>query len=260
MTVILAVTAATGSGAAAAPGRGLDDPIHRWTGDQPGERFGWAVADLADIDGDGVRDAIISAPRHVNADGVVAGHTDVRSGRTGDLIHRFDGVAEDRHGFAIADAGDVDGDGTHDIVAGAPGSQALACVDIPRAGRVYVYSGDSGDLLHTIEGEVLGDQFGAAVGSAGDVRSRRPRRRSGRGSVSRRCRGRRRAGVCRVRRRRDDAAHPRRVGCGRLVRLGHGRARRSRSRPEGRLCRRGQGRRPGRPGRGLCVLRSQRAG
>lgn len=163
----LAIALST-SGSAHAASSGLDDPIHQWNGDQVGERFGWAVSELADIDGDGAQEAIIGAPFHTEA-GVNVGHADVRSGRTGELIYRFEGAPEDRHGYAIADAGDVDGDGTADIIVGAPGSQALACVDIPRAGRAYVYSGADGALIHQIDGEAAGDQFGAAVASAGDV-------------------------------------------------------------------------------------------
>jgi hypothetical protein len=159
--------ASAGRGAPAAPGSGTT--IHTWAGDQPGERYGWAVADLADIDGDRVKEAIIGAPRHVDGTGTPAGHTDVRSGRTGAVLFRFTGAAEDRHGYAIADAGDVDGDGRHDIVVGATGEGQLACTAVPRAGRAYVYSGRTGAVLHRIEGQAAGDQFGGAVGSAGDV-------------------------------------------------------------------------------------------
>jgi hypothetical protein len=143
--------------------------LHSFTGDQTGERFGWAVSELTDIDRDGAREAIVGVPRHRNAAGQVTGHADVFSGRTGRLIYRFEGEPDDRLGYAIADAGDVDGDRVADIVVGATGEGVLACTTVPRAGRVYVYSGRTGHRLLRVDGEMAGDQFGAAVGGIGDV-------------------------------------------------------------------------------------------
>ena len=99
--------------------------VHTFAGDQAGERFGWAVSELSDIDRDGVREAVVGAPRHRNAAGQVVGHADVYSGRTGRLIYRFEGEPDDRLGYAMADAGDVDGDRVADIVVGATGEGAL---------------------------------------------------------------------------------------------------------------------------------------
>jgi hypothetical protein len=143
--------------------------VHTFGGDQAGERFGWAVSELSDINRDGAREAIVGAPRHRNAAGQVTGHADVYSGRTGKLIYRFEGEPDDRLGYAIADAGDVDGDRVADIVVGATGEGALSCTAIPRAGRIYVYSGRTGRRLLRVDGHNAGDQFGAAVGGAGDV-------------------------------------------------------------------------------------------
>lgn len=165
-----ALHAGTASQAAAPSNVGADPTfVHTWPGDQAGERYGFAVSELTDIDGDGAREAIIGAPFHRNADGVVTGHADVLSGRTGELLHRFEGEAEDRLGYAMADAGDVNADGVADIVVGATGVSQLACVDVPRAGRAYVYSGADGSVLLRVDGEAAGDQFGGAVAGAGDV-------------------------------------------------------------------------------------------
>lgn len=145
-----------------------DQIIHHWSGDQSGERYGWAVSELADIDGDGVQEAIIGAPFHA-VDGQLNGHTDVRSGRTGDVLFRFDGAAGDHHGYAIADAGDVDEDGVHDIIVGAPAGSTACAGTETLPGRAYVYSGATGEQLLALTGEAIGDHFGSAVASAGDV-------------------------------------------------------------------------------------------
>jgi hypothetical protein len=143
--------------------------VHTWRGDQANERYGFAVSELSDIDGDGAREAIVGAPFHNTDAGPAAGHTDVLSGRTGQLLYRFEGEPEDRLGYAMADAGDVNRDGVADIAVGATGVSPLSCVDVPRAGRLYVYSGRDGSRLLRVDGEAAGDQFGAAVAGAGDV-------------------------------------------------------------------------------------------
>jgi hypothetical protein len=142
--------------AAAADGSGFVEDAHvlqAWHG-EPNGYFGWAVSELADIDRDRATDAIIGEPF------TGGGITWVFSGRTGRLIYRLDGAPGDRQGSAIADAGDTNRDGVHDIISGAPGTTG--------PGRAYLYSGTTGRLLHTWEGARPGDQLGSAVASAGD--------------------------------------------------------------------------------------------
>jgi FG-GAP repeat/FG-GAP-like repeat len=116
--------------------------------------FGWAVSPLKDVDGDQANDFIVGEPF---SDG---GSTYVYSGRTGRLIYRVDGASGDWNGFAMADAGDTNGDGVHDFIVGSPGNDA---------GHVDLYSGRTGELLHRFVGENVGDAYGWAVSSAGDV-------------------------------------------------------------------------------------------
>jgi hypothetical protein len=130
--------------------------LQTWHG-QPNGYFGWAVSELADIDRDGVTDIITSEP-YANA---TAGITWVLSGRTGRRLYRFDGAPADYQGASLADAGDTDRDGVHDIISGASGTAG--------PGRAYLYSGRTGRLLHRWEGEQPLDMFGSAVTSAGDV-------------------------------------------------------------------------------------------
>src|SRR5690349_535086 len=116
--------------------------------------YGWAASPLKDVDGDHANDFIVGEPF---SDG---GSTYVYSGRTGRLIYRYDGASGDANGFAMADAGDTNGDGVHDFLVGSP---------FNGAGHVDLYSGKTGGLLHRFAGETSGDSFGWAVSSAGDV-------------------------------------------------------------------------------------------
>lgn len=119
--------------------------------------YGWELSELEDVDGDGVTDLItggvIWPP---NRSGIV----DVWSGGTGKLLFSMSGQPGDWLSYAVADAGDVNGDGTHDVAAGAPARGP---------GHVYVLSGEDGSLLgEPIPGEAAGDFFGADVAGAGD--------------------------------------------------------------------------------------------
>ena len=61
-------------------------------------------------------------------------------------------------------AGDVDGDGYDDLIAGAPMTASPT-----GSGKARIYSGFNGSVLYTYHGGSTGDRFGAAVSSAGDV-------------------------------------------------------------------------------------------
>src|SRR3954469_1031460 len=130
--------------------------LHEWHGDAGGY-LGWAVSELEDIDRDHATDLIFGEPS--TPDG---GRTWVYSGRTGKLIYRLPGALGDDQGYAIADAGDTNHDGVHDIISGAPSQTGGG------PGRAYLYSGRSGRLLHAFEGLSPGDQMGSAVAGAGD--------------------------------------------------------------------------------------------
>jgi hypothetical protein len=75
-------------------------------------------------------------------------------------------VANDRFGFAVSGAGDVDGDGYDDVIVG-----AQACDQ--STGRAYVYTGGPSGLsaspVFVVTGEGPSSSFGQSVGTAGDV-------------------------------------------------------------------------------------------
>jgi len=81
------------------------------------------------------------------------------------IIHEWVGEAKgDQFGWIARRIGDVDGDGVSDFVTSAP----THLIDGAPAGRVYVYSGKSGNLLWTQTGPPNG-RLGIGVEAAGDT-------------------------------------------------------------------------------------------
>jgi hypothetical protein len=151
------------SRAAAAPGVFVEpevEVLHMLEGDRAGGLFGWAVSAVGDVDGDGASEVLTGAPFNV-AGGANAGRAYLYSGATGASLFTWTGAAGDYLGYGLAEAGDVDGDGTPDVIVGAPRAAA--------AGAAYVYSGASGAELTVLTGTTVGDGFGSAVTGVGDV-------------------------------------------------------------------------------------------
>ena len=135
--------------------------IHTFVGESPGDQFGWVGRKVGDLDGDGVIDFATSAPTS-SAGGRASGRVYVYSTRTGELLFQRDGKPGEQLGNGLAGAGDVDGDGTPDVVAGAPGSGRAA-------GAAYVFSGVDGRTLIALRGGQVADRFGVKVCGVGDV-------------------------------------------------------------------------------------------
>lgn len=134
--------------------------VRTFTGEAAGDQFGWVSAPLDDLDGDGVREVVISAPFH---GATSAGRIYVVSPRTGKELFRADGGGAGRRlGYSARDAGDVNADGFGDVIAGAPFSR----------GRVRVYSGNPADggllLFQSVRGS-SSTTYGTAVAGLGDL-------------------------------------------------------------------------------------------
>jgi hypothetical protein len=101
-----------------------EQPAVIWKGGQTGSDFGYSVASAGDLNHDGLLDCLVGAPFYTN-DQQTEGGIFVFYGRKQELPSAYDwrnygNKAEASLGFSVAAAGDVDGDGYGDILAGAP--------------------------------------------------------------------------------------------------------------------------------------------
>jgi len=131
--------------------------LREWVGEASGDQFGWIARNIGDVDGDGLDDVTTSAP-FKNIDGPSAGRVYVYSSGTGELLWDYSGPPGSQLGIGIEAAGDVNGDGIPDVVAGAPGE-----------GKAYVFSGNDGTILHRLSEIDSGSTFGRKVSDIGDL-------------------------------------------------------------------------------------------
>jgi hypothetical protein len=137
-------------------------PLWAIPGETALERFGAALALLDDVNGDGVAELVAGAPGDDTA-GTDAGCVRLFSGASGAPLARFHGTAAfEELGAALARAGDLDGDGREELLAGAPGAAT-------GAGYALVLSGASGALVRVLSGPASGARFGHALAAAGDI-------------------------------------------------------------------------------------------
>ncbi|HET9483203.1 MAG TPA: integrin alpha [Xanthomonadales bacterium] len=125
------------------------------------DAFGIRVQPLPDLDGDGIDDfAFGSFSLASDASGVLSsGDLAIHSGADGRRVHLLSSPGSTTlFPDALADAGDVDGDGTHDLAVGMTSSNA----DIHR-GAVTLFSGRDARVIRRLEGELGRQRYGDAI-------------------------------------------------------------------------------------------------
>lgn len=139
----------------------LDNPIRL-----PFSGFASSMTIAGDLDGDGVSDYIIGAYDQPVNNNDHQGRVFVFSGKSGNLLLTIEDpapMAWAAFGFSVAAAGDVNKDGTPDLLVGAFGQDG--------SGKAFLFSGKDGKLLHSLQApqRQIGGGFGWAVASLGDL-------------------------------------------------------------------------------------------
>jgi len=111
-------------------------------GSGSGDQFGSALGRLGDLDGDGVDEIIVGAPRTgVPGAGPDAGVAQVFSGASGIRLFAFSGwIYNFLLGRSVASAGDVNADGIPDILVGAGNYGPSRDGGMAQAGQARVFS------------------------------------------------------------------------------------------------------------------------
>ncbi|HKB16633.1 MAG TPA: integrin alpha, partial [Planctomycetota bacterium] len=125
------------------------------------EQFGASVAATADLDGDALPDLVVGAPRYPSGNG--PGRARCFAGSSGGTLLTLGGtLATGRFGTSVGPAGDVNADGTSDVLVGGPTNPSTS-----GGGETRVFSGGSGVPLMTLVSYV--SPSGASVAGAGDL-------------------------------------------------------------------------------------------
>jgi hypothetical protein len=127
-------------------------PLHQIHGDATSGNLGSNVGHAGDLNADGRADVL----------GVQKARVRAFSGLDASVLHDLTVAGGGTIGLKVSGGVDCNGDGSDDLVVGASGFTS-------NTGRVTVFSGANGAVLHTFDGDLVGDQLGAGVAGAGDL-------------------------------------------------------------------------------------------
>ena len=151
----------------------ISTPAWYKQGDQADAWFGWSVGTAGDVNGDGYADVIVGAPYwndgQTDEGGVWVYHGSAAGVISAPAWYKQGDQADARFGWSVGTAGDVNGDGYGDVIAGAVGYTNGQ----DQEGRVWVWHGSASGLttepVWFSEGNQANARFGVSVFTAGDV-------------------------------------------------------------------------------------------
>ncbi|MCC7012409.1 MAG: FG-GAP repeat protein [Planctomycetes bacterium] len=142
--------------------------IWKLGGNADGDRLGFAVSRVPDVNADGIDDYAFSKPWGDSGSLTDNGVVWIHSGATHASLRLYTGAASGDHfGYALDGIADVNGDGRGDLLIGAPQADAAGIFD---SGRAYRVSGaSSGTTLTTYSGSTSAGWFGHTVAGLPDT-------------------------------------------------------------------------------------------
>ncbi len=144
---------------------GFDKSVLRtYNGEDTSDEFGFTLAVIGDVDGDGKPDHLIGAARAPSTGGTL-GAAYVFSGASGTLIRKLqDPTLNGYYATRVADAGDVNGDGERDLLIGFSADDGRDAF----VNGAQLFSGSGLVELYRFEGDPA-DTATVSLASLGDV-------------------------------------------------------------------------------------------
>lgn len=135
-------------------------------GERPSHQIGDSAAIVGDVDNDGFADFGIGV-EEIGSDGITTfGRIRVYSGRTGAVLRDVSGPSSyNSVPGSVSAAGDVDADGIADVLVGWPNAVTFFMDE----GMVQVFSGATGQAVHTLPGSYSHAAFGRRLDGLGDL-------------------------------------------------------------------------------------------